>query len=63
LHPQATGAVLARRILDLAGDADRRRRMAAAGRSLARPDAAKAIVDRAVELLETSVVGFCGFRG
>jgi len=62
LQPQATGAVLAQRILDLGGDADRRRRMAAAARSLARPDAAKAIVDRAVELLETSVVGFCGFR-
>ena len=52
LQPQATGAVLAQRILDLAGDADRRRRIAAAARSLARPDAAKAIVDRAVELLE-----------
>ena len=52
LQPQATGAALAQRILDLAGDADRRRRIAAAARSLARPDAAKAIVDRAVELLE-----------
>jgi UDP-N-acetylglucosamine--N-acetylmuramyl-(pentapeptide) pyrophosphoryl-undecaprenol N-acetylglucosamine transferase len=52
LQPQATGAALAQRILDLAGDADRRRRIAAAARSLARPDAAKMIVDRAVELLE-----------
>jgi UDP-N-acetylglucosamine--N-acetylmuramyl-(pentapeptide) pyrophosphoryl-undecaprenol N-acetylglucosamine transferase len=53
LQPQATGAALAQRILDLARDADRRRRIAAAARSLARPDAAKVIVDRAVELLET----------
>jgi UDP-N-acetylglucosamine--N-acetylmuramyl-(pentapeptide) pyrophosphoryl-undecaprenol N-acetylglucosamine transferase len=53
LQPQATGAALAQRILDLARDADRRRRIAAAARSLARPDAAAVIVDRAVELLET----------
>ena len=53
LQPQATGAALAQRILDLARDADRRRRLAAAARSLARPDAAAVIVDRAVALLET----------
>src|SRR5438034_7436256 len=40
LQQDATGAVLARRILALAGDPDRRRRMGAAGRALARPDAA-----------------------
>jgi UDP-N-acetylglucosamine--N-acetylmuramyl-(pentapeptide) pyrophosphoryl-undecaprenol N-acetylglucosamine transferase len=51
LQQQATGAVVAQRILELAGDAERRRRMAAAARSLARPDAAKVIVDRALELI------------
>ncbi len=47
---EATGRALAGRILALAGDRDRRARMGAAARSLARPDAAKVIVDRALEL-------------
>jgi len=50
LQQDATGRVLAQRILALARDRDRRRAMAAAARALARPDAARAIVDRALEL-------------
>ena len=50
LQQDVSGAVLAARVLALAGDADRRRRMGAAARSLARPDAAKVIVDRALQL-------------
>jgi UDP-N-acetylglucosamine--N-acetylmuramyl-(pentapeptide) pyrophosphoryl-undecaprenol N-acetylglucosamine transferase len=49
----ATGPVLAQQILALAADAGERGRMAAAARSLARPDAAKVIVDRALELIGT----------
>lgn len=51
--PQAgmTGALLAERLLQLAGDGERRRRMAAAARGLARPDAARVIVDRAEQLM------------
>jgi UDP-N-acetylglucosamine--N-acetylmuramyl-(pentapeptide) pyrophosphoryl-undecaprenol N-acetylglucosamine transferase len=45
-----TGSRLAARIVDLAGDAARRERMAAAVRAMARPDAADRIVDRVVEL-------------
>ena len=45
-----TGPVLAERILALVGDDERRRRMAGAARTLARPDAARVIVDRALEL-------------
>jgi UDP-N-acetylglucosamine--N-acetylmuramyl-(pentapeptide) pyrophosphoryl-undecaprenol N-acetylglucosamine transferase len=45
-----TGPVLAERILALVGDDERRRRMARAARTLARPDAARVIVDRALEL-------------
>ena len=52
LQQDASGGVLAGRILALAGDADRRQRMAAAARSLARPDAARVIVDRGLELAE-----------
>jgi UDP-N-acetylglucosamine--N-acetylmuramyl-(pentapeptide) pyrophosphoryl-undecaprenol N-acetylglucosamine transferase len=50
--PQAnmTGHMLAERILALARDAARRARLAAAARSFARPDAAKVIVDRALEI-------------
>ena len=44
------GPVLAARVLALAGDRPRRERMAAAARTLARPDAARVIVDRALEL-------------
>jgi len=51
LQQEATGAALARRILALAADADGRRRMGAAARALARPDAAKVIVDRALALI------------
>jgi UDP-N-acetylglucosamine--N-acetylmuramyl-(pentapeptide) pyrophosphoryl-undecaprenol N-acetylglucosamine transferase len=50
LQQDMTGSVLAQRILDLAGDRERRARMAAAAKALARPDAARAIVDRALEL-------------
>ena len=45
-----TGALLADRVLALAGDAARREAMARAARGLARPDAAKVIVDKALEL-------------
>jgi UDP-N-acetylglucosamine--N-acetylmuramyl-(pentapeptide) pyrophosphoryl-undecaprenol N-acetylglucosamine transferase len=45
-----TGALLADRILTLTRDAARRSAMAAAARRFARPDAAKVIVDRALEL-------------
>jgi UDP-N-acetylglucosamine--N-acetylmuramyl-(pentapeptide) pyrophosphoryl-undecaprenol N-acetylglucosamine transferase len=45
-----TGERLAGRILALAEDDERRRAMAAAARRLARPDAARAIVDRVFEL-------------
>jgi UDP-N-acetylglucosamine--N-acetylmuramyl-(pentapeptide) pyrophosphoryl-undecaprenol N-acetylglucosamine transferase len=45
-----TGAVIAERLLALARDPDRRARIAAAARSFARPDAARVIVDRALEL-------------
>jgi len=51
LQRDATGPALARRILALAGDTAARRRMANLARSLARPDAAKVIVDRALELV------------
>jgi UDP-N-acetylglucosamine--N-acetylmuramyl-(pentapeptide) pyrophosphoryl-undecaprenol N-acetylglucosamine transferase len=46
-----SGAVLAARVLALAADAGLRARMAAAARSLARPDAARVIVDRALALV------------
>jgi UDP-N-acetylglucosamine--N-acetylmuramyl-(pentapeptide) pyrophosphoryl-undecaprenol N-acetylglucosamine transferase len=53
LLPQAglTGHALAGRILALAADRAQRGRMAAAARRLARPDAARVIVDRALELV------------
>ena len=47
---ELTGARLATAILALARDADRRARMAAAARALARPQAAREIVDRALAL-------------
>ena len=50
LQAEMTGDSLAERILALAADRDRRRRIASAAKALARPDAAKAIVDRALEL-------------
>ena len=46
-----TGPLLAQRILELVRDDDRRSRMAAAVRHLAQPDAAGAVVDRALRLL------------
>ena len=51
--PQAemTGEVLAERLLRIAADGDRRVRMAAAAQALARPDAARIIVDRAEQLM------------
>ena len=51
LQSALTGSVLASGILALARDAERRARMASAARSLARPDAARVIVDRALELV------------
>lgn len=45
-----TGSALADRILALAGDAPRRAAMARAATALARPDAARAIADRVLEL-------------
>jgi UDP-N-acetylglucosamine--N-acetylmuramyl-(pentapeptide) pyrophosphoryl-undecaprenol N-acetylglucosamine transferase len=45
-----TGAILADRLMALAADHERREAMAAAARKLARPDAAKVIVDRVLEL-------------
>ena len=50
LQSELTGDVLAQRILRLAADPAARRRIAAAARALARPDAAALIVDRALEL-------------
>ena len=51
LQADAGGGALASRILALAHDAARRRRMASAARAMARPDAARVIVDRALELV------------
>jgi UDP-N-acetylglucosamine--N-acetylmuramyl-(pentapeptide) pyrophosphoryl-undecaprenol N-acetylglucosamine transferase len=52
LQRDLNGRVLAERILALAGDRPRRERMANAARALARPDAARVIVDRALELVK-----------
>jgi UDP-N-acetylglucosamine--N-acetylmuramyl-(pentapeptide) pyrophosphoryl-undecaprenol N-acetylglucosamine transferase len=51
LQADMTGVEIARRILALLADRDRRVRMAGAARSLAKPDAARVIVDRALELI------------
>ena len=51
LQKDATGTTLATRIVALANDKAARRRMAAAARALAKPDAAKVIVDKALELV------------
>ena len=45
-----TGSSLAARIIALAEDAPRRTSMARAARALAKPDAARAIVDKVLEL-------------
>jgi UDP-N-acetylglucosamine--N-acetylmuramyl-(pentapeptide) pyrophosphoryl-undecaprenol N-acetylglucosamine transferase len=50
LQRDLTGVALADRILALVGDGPRRQRLGAAARKLARPDAARVIVDRAMEL-------------
>jgi UDP-N-acetylglucosamine:LPS N-acetylglucosamine transferase len=49
-----TGTLLARRILGLIADPERRARMAQAVHRLARPDAASLIVDRALQLVTRS---------
>jgi UDP-N-acetylglucosamine--N-acetylmuramyl-(pentapeptide) pyrophosphoryl-undecaprenol N-acetylglucosamine transferase len=54
LQRDMTGSLLGRRILALAGDAARRSRIAAAARRLARPDAARAIVHRVLEMATSS---------
>ena len=56
LLPQAemTGPALARRILELAADVEARARMARAARALAKPDAARMIVDCALNLIGRS---------
>ncbi|HEX7138485.1 MAG TPA: UDP-N-acetylglucosamine--N-acetylmuramyl-(pentapeptide) pyrophosphoryl-undecaprenol N-acetylglucosamine transferase, partial [Vicinamibacterales bacterium] len=51
LQSDLTGQVLAERILRLAGDRERRRAIAAAAQTFARPGAAAAIVDRAMQLV------------
>jgi UDP-N-acetylglucosamine--N-acetylmuramyl-(pentapeptide) pyrophosphoryl-undecaprenol N-acetylglucosamine transferase len=51
LQKDATGSALAKRILALAADPAARTRMASAARALAKPDAARVIVDRAVALV------------
>jgi UDP-N-acetylglucosamine--N-acetylmuramyl-(pentapeptide) pyrophosphoryl-undecaprenol N-acetylglucosamine transferase len=51
LQRDATGAVVAERVRRLAADREARSRMEKAARALARPDAAKAIVTRALELV------------
>ena len=47
-----TGDRLAERIIELAGDRERRRRMSAAARQLAKPRAAEEIVDEVIKLTE-----------
>jgi UDP-N-acetylglucosamine--N-acetylmuramyl-(pentapeptide) pyrophosphoryl-undecaprenol N-acetylglucosamine transferase len=51
LQSEATGQQLADRIRALAADGDRRAGMASAARRLARPDAARVIVDRVLSLV------------
>jgi UDP-N-acetylglucosamine--N-acetylmuramyl-(pentapeptide) pyrophosphoryl-undecaprenol N-acetylglucosamine transferase len=53
IQADMTGDKLADRIVALANDAGRRDRMSAAARRLSRPDAARVIVDRALELMKT----------
>ena len=51
LQSEASGPVLAERIKQLAGDAECRARVSGQARKVARPDAAKVIADRAMELI------------
>jgi UDP-N-acetylglucosamine--N-acetylmuramyl-(pentapeptide) pyrophosphoryl-undecaprenol N-acetylglucosamine transferase len=53
LQRDLAGGALVDRIVGLAADPERRRRMSAAARSLAKPDAARVIVDRALQLIGT----------
>jgi UDP-N-acetylglucosamine--N-acetylmuramyl-(pentapeptide) pyrophosphoryl-undecaprenol N-acetylglucosamine transferase len=52
LQQELSGAVLADRLLALVNDRERRTRLAQIAFALARPDAAKVIVDRALELAQ-----------
>jgi UDP-N-acetylglucosamine--N-acetylmuramyl-(pentapeptide) pyrophosphoryl-undecaprenol N-acetylglucosamine transferase len=52
VQAQMTAARLADRITALAGDSQTRGRMAAAARRLAKPEAARVIVDRALDLVK-----------
>jgi UDP-N-acetylglucosamine--N-acetylmuramyl-(pentapeptide) pyrophosphoryl-undecaprenol N-acetylglucosamine transferase len=51
LQTEATGSALAARIKALADDRERRARLSAAARKFARPDAARVIADKALELI------------
>lgn len=53
IQADMTGDKLADRIVALANDAGRRDRISAAARRLSRPDAARVIVDRALDLMKT----------
>jgi UDP-N-acetylglucosamine--N-acetylmuramyl-(pentapeptide) pyrophosphoryl-undecaprenol N-acetylglucosamine transferase len=52
IQSEMSGHVLAQRILALAADRAKRLRMAAVARTMAHPDAAEVIVDRALELMQ-----------
>ena len=51
LQSEASGGVLADRILGLVRDGERRARLATSAHAMARPDAAKVIVDRVLQLV------------
>ncbi len=53
-QPELDGPILADRLQALIADPARRARMAAAARTLARPEAARVIVDRVLELVEAA---------
>jgi UDP-N-acetylglucosamine--N-acetylmuramyl-(pentapeptide) pyrophosphoryl-undecaprenol N-acetylglucosamine transferase len=52
VQSELTGRTLAQRILALAADRGARRRLSAAARTMARPHAARMIVDRVMELVK-----------